>query len=78
MKDSFISAHLVQSASYSANGNFIYATEQEMIDKMEEMATIYSNLHESIRTSETGVYLGVCLFNTNKAMEELCVYYGVN
>lgn len=51
---------------------------KEMTNKMEEIATIYSNLHESIRTSETGVYLGVCLFNTNKAMEELCVYYGVN
>lgn len=49
MKDSFISAHLVQSASYSANGNFIYATEQEMIDKMGPNANNFMHFIQNIR-----------------------------
>lgn len=50
---------------------------KDMAKKLGEMAVIYSNLHETIRDSETGTYVGVCLHCLNGSIDDLCNYYGV-
>lgn len=49
MKDNIIAAHLVQSAAYDENGNFVYASEEEMIEKMGPTANILMGFFKNVR-----------------------------
>ena len=49
MKESVVSAHLVQSATYDENGKFVYASEEEMIEKMGPTANKFMIFCQNVR-----------------------------
>lgn len=64
MKESFVSAHMVQSATFDHTGNFVQTTEEEMIQKMGSFKTKFLQVIKNIREAMNDMQNKIDKFNT--------------